>query len=323
MVEKGNESKRAQYEATLTFTQEAQSGVGHLIDSLEQRIQEKQSKLELIDQQKKNFQLEISGLEIAHQGLKAKLKKQEVTKATVEAQAKATKDELRKVQKEITPELVKSLYQLLEKKSPAKIVEMIEAVIGMLRNTETVNSSDVEMYLKKQEGLIYKMQNIVCGHIRQESMKKHFDKLVTLKKFFFDSNEEEFKVCAPYAAFLVWGQQLKKYSDSAQLIQDLQKKIDSLQKELEEKNQKMESLKNIVDSYVKDGYVDLFLKEIQEDRDLIAKYQDLEVQLRDNAIKEQQTYLNFERQFFQELTDMVATNKRNEVGKYLQGKLIK
>ena len=55
MVEKGNESKRAQYEATLTFTQEAQSGVGHLIDSLEQRIQEKQSKLELIDQQKKNF----------------------------------------------------------------------------------------------------------------------------------------------------------------------------------------------------------------------------------------------------------------------------
>jgi hypothetical protein len=34
----------------------------------------------------------------------------------------------------------------------------------------------------------------------------------------------------------------------------------------------MESLKNIVDSYAKDGYVDLFLKEIQEDRDLIAKY---------------------------------------------------
>jgi hypothetical protein len=46
-------------------------------------------------------------------------------------------------------------------------------------------------------------------------MKKHFDKLVTLKKFFFDSTEKEFKICAPYAAFLVWGQQLKKYSDSA------------------------------------------------------------------------------------------------------------
>jgi hypothetical protein len=57
----------------------------------------------------------------------------------------------------ITPELVKKLYDLLENKNAKKIVEMIEALVGLLRNSENVTSYDVQIYLKKHEGLMYKM----------------------------------------------------------------------------------------------------------------------------------------------------------------------
>jgi len=40
---------------------------------------------------------------------------------------------------------VKKLYGLLEKKCPEKIVTLMEAFIGLLRNAEKVNSSDVEV----------------------------------------------------------------------------------------------------------------------------------------------------------------------------------
>jgi hypothetical protein len=57
----------------------------------------------------------------------------------------------------ITPELVKKLYDLLENKNAKKIVEMVEALVGLLRNSENVTSYDVQIYLKKHEGLMYKM----------------------------------------------------------------------------------------------------------------------------------------------------------------------
>jgi len=60
---------------------------------------------------------------------------------------KKQKEELRNIQRLITPELVKQLFNLLENKHNQKIVEMVESLVGLLRNTEHVTSSDVRCYL--------------------------------------------------------------------------------------------------------------------------------------------------------------------------------
>lgn len=60
---------------------------------------------------------------------------------------KKQKEELRNIQRLITPELVKQLFTLLENKNIQKIVDMVEALVGLLRNNEHVTSSDVRCYL--------------------------------------------------------------------------------------------------------------------------------------------------------------------------------
>lgn len=54
---------------------------------------------------------------------------------------------------------------------------MVEALIGMLRNSDVVSSNDVKTYLEKHEGLIYKMNNIVYANLNIEVQKKHFETL--------------------------------------------------------------------------------------------------------------------------------------------------
>jgi hypothetical protein len=54
-------------------------------------------------------------------------------------------NELRGILKKITPKLTKSLYKLLENKTPEKIAQLAEAMVGMLRNSREVSNVDVEV----------------------------------------------------------------------------------------------------------------------------------------------------------------------------------
>jgi hypothetical protein len=60
---------------------------------------------------------------------------------------KNQQNELRGIVRKITPSLVKNLYKLLEKKSPEKISLLVEALIGMLRNTRETSNIDVEVIM--------------------------------------------------------------------------------------------------------------------------------------------------------------------------------
>jgi hypothetical protein len=54
-------------------------------------------------------------------------------------------EELKRIQREITPKLIKQLYSLLERKSPPKITQMVESLAGLLKNTEEPTNEDVEV----------------------------------------------------------------------------------------------------------------------------------------------------------------------------------
>lgn len=72
---KGTEYKNRQCEIAYVATKDSQDQVPQLMESIRHAIQIKQAKIASLDQQKKNFNIEVSGLEIAQEALKAKLKK--------------------------------------------------------------------------------------------------------------------------------------------------------------------------------------------------------------------------------------------------------
>jgi len=109
---------------------------------------------------------------------------------------------------------------------------MIEALVGLLRNQENVTSYDVQLYLKKQEGLIYKMQFVVTQKMKDAVLDKHLETIKVITKSFIDNASEDFNVCSPYAPFLAWASQFIIYSRHAQQLEKVQSQVKSLEKEL-------------------------------------------------------------------------------------------
>ncbi len=62
-----------------------------------------------LDQQKKNFNIEVSGLEIAQEALKAKQKKRKGQLHESELEVKTIREKLNEIQKRVTPEVIKNL----------------------------------------------------------------------------------------------------------------------------------------------------------------------------------------------------------------------
>lgn len=276
MIKKGNERKRDQCETTQKLTVDSEDRISPIIEELEKRIIVKQQKIEQITRQVKNLELEISGLDVAQQALKGKIGKREEQMHRSEQMVKKQKEELRNIQRLITPELVKQLYTLLENKNIPKIVTMVEALVGLLRSSEYCKSSDVQCYLQKHEGLMYKMQNIVYANIRDAVLTKHLETIKNITKSFVDSSTEDFLVCSPYAPFLAWASQFIIFCRQAQQLDKVQQQLRSLEKDMEEKVEKQTSIKNIVKSLNDEGFVQLFEREINEDMQRIETYKQLE-----------------------------------------------
>lgn len=104
-------------------------------------------------------------MELAAKGHNDKLQKRADQLKNSENLIRKQKDELRRIQKLITPKLLKSLFNILEKKSPEKLVQMIEAFIGLLRNTDKVSPGDVEVNLINAHNLISFTQKTTMASI--------------------------------------------------------------------------------------------------------------------------------------------------------------
>lgn len=142
---------------------------------------------------------------------------------------------------------------------------MIEALVGLLRNTEKVSSYDVQLYLKKHEGLIYKMQNVVTLKMKDAVLDKHLETIKVITKSFIDNSSDDYTECSPYAPFLAWASQFIIYCRQAQQLEKVQSQVKSLEKELEEKNEKLSSVKVLIETLAKEGYGPFFAREIEED----------------------------------------------------------
>ena len=153
------------------------------------------------------------------------------------------------------------------------------------------------------------MQKMDPLALKDNVLTKHLDTIKSITKSFIDSTQEDFKQCSPFAAFVAWASQFVIYCRHAQQEDKVEKQIKALEKELDNKGNKKQTIINILDSFNKDGYIAFFQQEIQGDEERIGRYRQFNEEIVEECVEQQKVYLNFEKGFFQGLEENVIQKK--------------
>jgi hypothetical protein len=108
--------------------------------------------------------------------------------------------------------------------------------------------SETRAEFKTHSNLIEKMINAMATNFQVDNavVDNQKDQLKDIQKSFTDSTLEDNKYCQPYAALLAWAQNypffLKHNQQMLKVITDIQK----AQKELDQKVEKMNNIKNVL-----------------------------------------------------------------------------
>jgi chromosome segregation ATPase len=138
---KAETQKKMLYDIARSLTTEVeQSQLPQLIDSLSQGIETKRAKLEKLEDQRKNLELEITGLETAEAVTQQKLKKRKGQVHDSELEVKTLREKLVEIQKRVTPDLIKNLNKLLDKNEAHQNLQTMVTAFSSLINMNTDTS---------------------------------------------------------------------------------------------------------------------------------------------------------------------------------------
>ena len=161
---KAEVQKKMLYDIARSLTLEVeQSQIPQLIESLSQGIEEKRAKFQKLEDQRKNLELEISGLETAEAVTQQKLKKRKGQVHDSELEVKTLREKLVEIQKRITPELIKNLNKLLDKNEPHQNLQtMIQAFSSLINMRANTSPSEARADFKSHSTLVEKMINAMA-----------------------------------------------------------------------------------------------------------------------------------------------------------------
>jgi chromosome segregation ATPase len=132
---KAETQKKMLYDIAKSLTTEVeQSQLPQLIDSLSQGIETKRAKLEKLEEQRRNLELEITGLETAEAVTQQKLKKRKGQVHDSELEVKTLREKLIEIQKRVTPDLIKNLNKLLDKNEAHQNLQTMVTAFSSLIN---------------------------------------------------------------------------------------------------------------------------------------------------------------------------------------------
>jgi oligoribonuclease (3'-5' exoribonuclease) len=232
-----------------------------------------------LEDQRKNLNLEISGLEAAQATFQQKLKKRKGQLHDSELEVKTLREKLVEIQKRITPEVVKNLNKHLEKTKgeQSNLHVMLMAFSSLINMRSITTMEDARDDFKTHSGLIEKIINAMATNFEANNdvVERQRDQLKDIQKSFTDSTLADNKFCQPYAALLAWAQNfpffLKHNQQMLKVVSDIQK----ANKELEQKIEKMQNIKNVLTTMDAEGYYEMFRTQISEDTALFEKYRTL------------------------------------------------
>ena len=175
-----------------------------MIKNMRQRIEQKRKRIDQLEKQRKNYELELQGLDTAIKAQGEKERKREQQYQQSEAQVKKQKEEMRAIIKNIDKKLVKKLHSTLQKKPQEKVKQMAEAFVGVLENQENPSMQTVISYFDNAESLLDRLNLANPRRSSEGIAEKHFETVKRITKSFIDSSTENFKECSPFAPFIAW-----------------------------------------------------------------------------------------------------------------------
>jgi chromosome segregation ATPase len=145
-------------------TEAEQSPLPKMIESLSSGIASKKEKLQQLEDQRKNLNLEISGLETAQAAQQQKLKKRNGQIRESELEVKTLRDKLVEIQKRITPESLKNLNKHLDKTEgqQSNLHIMLSAFSSLINMKMVVTMEEVRADFKTHSSLTEKMINAMA-----------------------------------------------------------------------------------------------------------------------------------------------------------------
>ncbi len=271
---------------TQFVTADTQLVVG-FVEELENRIKDKEVRLEEVgapspmvlgtnltqlEQKKESYDKQIAAMEHGNSEAKARIGRKNEARSKINNDLRSLRSEVKKIQNEISKKLVKSVYAHLEKKQTGPVVRVLEALVGCLRNRDSADEVDVELYLRKQEQLIHKMNNVDAGAIDKHVHDKHFDTVKDVTRHFTDADDDEFKVCSEYVPFLAWTTRFLILVGHAREERLLDKTIISLQETIKTNSQEINHLQTILDNFKKDNISQYLKDDIASDRARLERF---------------------------------------------------
>lgn len=117
-----------------------------------------------MEDQRKNLNLEISGLETAQATFQQKLKKRKGQLHDSELEVKTLREKLVEIQKRITPEVIKNLNKQLDKTEgqQSNLHVMLMAFSSLINMRLITTMDDARTDFKTHSGLIEKMINAMA-----------------------------------------------------------------------------------------------------------------------------------------------------------------
>ena len=104
-----------------------------------------------LEKMRRNYEIEISGLDIAIQAQADKIKKRDEQYNSAEAQVRKQKDETRKILREFNPKLIQSFHSAamkgLKQSKPSMIYQCAQVLVGLLKELPEVDQKTVSVSL--------------------------------------------------------------------------------------------------------------------------------------------------------------------------------
>ena len=170
------------------------------IEELEASLESKREKAHKYKHMNDDPKRSIKAIKKIIKNNNAKIEELQKEVDTFENKKKLKAVEQQAARREIDKKLVKKTYKLLEKDSDKTIIRLMETFVAMLRNKPSASREDVELYMRKHDGLDKAMEKVNPRHISGANAQKYTEVVQAIRNQF--TSDGPYNKYIPYLVFL-------------------------------------------------------------------------------------------------------------------------
>lgn len=289
-----NELRHVNYQ--MSVLSERMTHFSKAIDETQKSIDEKSKKAQKYRNMGDDPDRAIKALEriIKNNKLKIKDLQKEVDKFEEKKSHKAI--EQQNAKKEIDKKLTKMAYKFLEKDSDPIIVSLLETFVALLRNRPTAQREDVELYLRKHEGLLVAMNKVDPRKISGGNAAKYTECVQRIRHSFKQDNSEYRK----YIPFLVFVNQTCAIVSLTVEERQFESQIEQLQQDIKDREKEIDEIETFHENVTE--VID-YDEQVEQEKKQLSLFKNQYAVMKMRMDKLTRYSVMFEKYYFRDLKD--------------------